>query len=1350
MKKTIILTGLLSAILVTGSAQAKTKTVGIWKDVRIGNLSGVQNILTNSGWTIKWLSDHTEKINGKKKRVVDIEMPERLEECDAVIFTGGWGRYFFPSYRARKALIRYAAGGGGVALVGFRGGYPRTANRPMFPEIATVENRLSSAWLFPVGESSIAKAFGGKALLGGSGDHLTLKMGPMGKVFAENSGDAVGAYGDFGCGRVVVYGGQFSYSPKDDMSQENDRILLAILDYLTSPARQSDAKRKAQSDIAESRFIRRERMWDLTLDERGSDRKAGIIPMARDGITAVPEALAFKLEYFAGFLSGSDARKCTAEAARLHSEVDKVRAEAVRMKDDANATLEDMDVAKLNEFKISDSKWSDGSVKARFAEILNTNSIPAVKALVAELAPKVKAAKAAALDRELKEDLKTVPALIEKTSSASAVERVKAAMEIGRIQPSDKASLDALVRLLDDPVSKVRTQAAISLGWMQAKGAVDALVAKTTSKCIWDRRRAVQALGNIGDVRAAKALLKAVDDDDIHVRQLAVLSLGYLKARDAIPKLLEIARSSGEDKYAESADCAVYALGFIGDRSVVKEIEKIRDTVKYDGPFYSRNKKPTRNLMSFGTHGVHRPLLGRKLAAEEALKLLEQGGRKEPGVKQMKERRAKDVFYAITGNCSAFAGRIANGTQSTFGHANRKYILPYLKEAGFTGVHNAWGQPGWSTEYYLDMLREADENGLLWIDTLPGYADSTKSLTTYRMEKTADIPSLAGFWAEETWPVPGMSRKGFIERAKKRYGEDWHKGARLNEAEITEIESRLKKGGYIAFSGFCQEEKKKEANYEAPWNGALRTVMLELEGEVIRDCWRESQDYLHGCRMGFAHTFVISTADPARFPNDNKALETLDSIGLESYQSFGRSSAYFMQRYRDGEGRSSMSELYNWYCPSPQHALRGFWQNAIHSKCFYNFALYHIFKYASSEYLWVWDVGRWDRFREVYRRVAANREYYKIVPSAANVAVLFSSRTPSLARDNSYSPCPVPQRSDQNAMAVWTAVNQNHMPADVVYADDVSLEKLLKYDVLYLTNSKYLDQKAVESIRAYVKSGGVLVAEGGSTIFDAHTLQLRSDYALADVFGVDYVTTKYLPDEESDTFSRRRGMNLVSAFKFVGDLKRPYHFEDSVHRDIKPQKSIRQFSFTEGCSAFMPGFKAGDSVEIDAALGIDVVKEDGARCIAKYPDGTGAVFVNEFGKGRCYFISSQYPIMGHVASEWQMMPNKFVFWKNVSEMLDSCIRGGFAKKGVTARVEIEGAGPEIEVTIDDHGDKYVVHFLDYDVKSKGAKGIEMSVPGTRAIKRIWYPDTKTELKVVDRKVKLRDFLPYDMLVIEFQ
>lgn len=178
--------------------------------------------------------------------------------------------------------------------------------------------------------------------------------------------------------------------------------------------------------------------------------------------------------------------------------------------------------------------------------------------------------------------------------------------------------------------------------------------------------------------------------------------------------------------------------------------------------------------------------------------------------------------------------------------------------------------------------------------------------------------------------------------------------------------------------------------------------------------------------------------------------------------------------------------------------------------------------------------------------------------------------------------------------------------------------------------------------------------------------------------------------------------------------------------------------------------KFGDlSAEIDAAIGIDRVKPTTAKVIATFEDGQPAILENVFGKGKCYFQCSAYPAMGHVTSEWEMMPNKWSFWPGNREMREKLVRDGLVHAQVEQAVEVEGLSGDVEVTVDDYGDKYVVHFLDYNVRNPLVKGGRLTIPGTREIKRVFYPNTRTEVPLSGRTVALRDFSAYDQLVIEF-
>ena len=1322
MRKTSLLLAATCASIFA-STVAESKTIGIWQDVRSYVTPGLTNSLVEAGWNIEWF-----RANRTKN---DLEDAEKLAKCDVIFCGGGWNAYFFPSAKARLQLTRYVASGKSILLSGFRSGYVRTANRPMFPEIGAVYNRLSGAWVSPVGDSPLAKVFGSEVNAFSGKDHLAIKVGEWGTPFCKSDDDIVGVFGDYYNGRVIVFGCHFAYQIVDETRDLSEKLLFASLDYLTKAKPKMPVREAVQK--AEREFIRREALWTYTADDRGPDRRPGLLVALRDKATSEPEALAYKIEYFKSVLAGDKANAkelalCTRHINNLKRMGTNVRNVYAKAVDALSKRLDRSGPAEISIVAIANSSLVDlQDVEKDIKKCVSKSGIDAAKAFIDEIRPKVEAAKRSKLQKEITEDLKKVPELVSKLSSKCAKERLDAALEIGRISPDDKAAVDALIKAIDDTDDRVRSQAVISLGWMQAKPAVESLIKTMTSNDKFLRRRAVQALGYIGDTKAIGALMKVLEGDDKIAKVYAAIALGHLKATEALDKLIELAEV--KDKNMQNA--AILALGYIGDKKAEGVLKKLFDTTS--------PRKGPRGPIAGDNYLSNKQGLSLRNATEIALKRLAEGGRPERGVKQPEEYRSKDAFYALTKKFNAFVGRTET-VRGSFAGMGQKLLWAHVKNAGFTGVHNAWGWPdSYTPEDFTEIVREAGECGLIWIDVMAGwvYANIATSEATISNFEDAGITAYHGVWAEETWPDLGGNNEEFIQFIEEKYGKDWQKALKLTDEEVAIIRQMPSK-----WIGFGVASKPKEKGFLPPWDSNIRTLVLEFGGKLLEDGWRESQDQLHARRKGFAQTYVISTADPTKVIGGISAAERLDSFGHESYESFGRFTAYFMERYRNGgAARSVMSEQYNWYCPSIKHALRGFWQNAIHSKCYYNFALHQIFEQPSWYDNWSWERGRWDAAKEVFNRVAKTPDLYAIKPTAANAAVIFSERSSTVVKEQIYFQCSIPVRNDHNVMAAWTALNQSQIPADVVWAETLDSHKISKYKFLYLPTAKYLSDNEIEVIRKWVEEGGILIAEGNTTMYGGLSLKLRKNYALADVFGCNWVDTTFRTGKNADTFATRHGSPLA-AYKVIPGLDQPVYIDDTIHRDKKPVKSIILAKMSDALIG------EGAEIEMDAALGYDVVKPTTAKAIAYYK-GTKdpAILVNEFGKGRCYFVTANFFAHAHVTSRWEMMPGKIDFWKNVREF----IAATYNASGIKPAVEVSGVSLEVEVTVDNHGDKYVVHMLDYDIKSDSVTGAKVTIPGERKIKSIYYPNAKTKpLKLEGRSASLRDFSVYDMFVVEFE
>ena len=97
----------------------------------------------------------------------------------------------------------------------------------------------------------------------------------------------------------------------------------------------------------------------------------------------------------------------------------------------------------------------------------------------------------------------------------------------------------------------------------------------------------------------------------------------------------------------------------------------------------------------------------------------------------------------------------------------------------------------------------------------------------------------------------------------------------------------------------------------------------------------------------------------------------------------------------------------------------------------------------------------------------------------------------------------VMERFLAHALGVFRVGCEEHLPITLITDLDLRRERLEPYKVLILPNAAALSDGQVKTIRHFVRNGGGLVATCETSLFDelGHP---RSNFALADLFGVDY------------------------------------------------------------------------------------------------------------------------------------------------------------------------------------------------------------------------------------------------------
>jgi hypothetical protein len=108
----------------------------------------------------------------------------------------------------------------------------------------------------------------------------------------------------------------------------------------------------------------------------------------------------------------------------------------------------------------------------------------------------------------------------------------------------------------------------------------------------------------------------------------------------------------------------------------------------------------------------------------------------------------------------------------------------------------------------------------------------------------------------------------------------------------------------------------------------------------------------------------------------------------------------------------------------------------------------------------------------------------------------------------------VMERFLSHALGVFRVGWEEHLPITLITDLDLRREQLAQYKVLVLPNAAALSDAQVATIREYVQNGGGLVATCETSLFDelGHP---RPNFALSDLFGVDYQGRPKLPMEKA-------------------------------------------------------------------------------------------------------------------------------------------------------------------------------------------------------------------------------------------
>lgn len=315
----------------------------------------------------------------------------------------------------------------------------------------------------------------------------------------------------------------------------------------------------------------------------------------------------------------------------------------------------------------------------------------------------------------------------------------------------------------------------------------------------------------------------------------------------------------------------------------------------------------------------------------------------------------------------------------------------------------------------------------------------------------------------------------------------------------------------------------------------------------------------------------------------------------------------------------------------------------------------------------------YERYGEIFREVAAKREHFGRghVP-LVETGVLFSHRTRDwYARET-------PRKYFEPFYGAHKALFYEHIPMEILFDENLTLERLRKCPVVYLPGAAIVSQAEVGLLRAYVREGGKLLITGETGTHDRMGAPL-SENVLADLIGARLV--RRLDTDDNHVSFPGEGGDLDALAK---DIPRdwPYLvrgaaivYEPTTARAFgtlyRPVRSLLQQQGKEG-------FWLPQSPE--------------------EPVGP-AVLANDFGKGRVVCIAAAPDTA--IAGEWGMIEDRLL------------IRNGIRFLNPDPAVRIEAPKfVETAVTRGPEPGTLRVHFAAYlSTPQNTAKERPLTVPG---------------------------------------
>ena len=339
------------------------------------------------------------------------------------------------------------------------------------------------------------------------------------------------------------------------------------------------------------------------------------------------------------------------------------------------------------------------------------------------------------------------------------------------------------------------------------------------------------------------------------------------------------------------------------------------------------------------------------------------------------------------------------------------------------------------------------------------------------------------------------------------------------------------------------------------------------------------------------------------------------------------------------------------------------------------------------------DPAQFAGFGEVFRPVKALEPWLTDPEGISDIGLVFAPKPRSASR--------LWGVMQDGAEAFHDALLDMHLQYDIIQLD----ADLSPYQLLILPDQAALSEAEMETVRAYVKDGGSLLASGSSSLCDENG-RMRPDFGLVDIFGA-----RYLRPAGSEFLY----LNLLGALR-----------EEATALPILIDET--PLVIAAGATEILGEFLLPESGRTEATT---VLWGDAAPDEAKRLPG---IVRHRYGAGECIYVAAPLRARG--------MPNAWV----------KRLMGLLARRAVPQPTLTTDAPAAVEIALNRQRDRGVIHFvnravgtvdhLSWDENRARIKDISVELELSRLplerVSRVFQaPNTDLEFDVAAGRLRLR-------------